>query len=50
MEATMPDEKFVPPPPDEPVPPVGPSDRSAPEAPVPPDDGTEYTDPLGAGQ
>lgn len=42
--------EFIPPPADEPVPEPGPSDRGAPPAPEPPDDGTVYADPMEAGQ
>jgi hypothetical protein len=41
-------EEFVPPPANEPVPPVGPSDKGAPDAPDPDDDGIVYADPLEA--
>lgn len=41
-------EDFVPPPAGEPIPAPGPSDKNAPKLPDPPDDGTEYVDPLGS--
>ena len=41
-------EKFTPPPAGEPIPAAGPSDKGAPVLPDPPDDDTEYADPLGA--
>lgn len=41
-------DEFEKPPDDETVPPVGASDRGAPEAPEPPDDGTVYVDPMEA--
>ena len=41
-------EDFTPPPTGEPIPAAGPSDKGAPVLPDPPDDGVEYTDPLGA--
>jgi hypothetical protein len=42
----MPEDEFVPPPAGEPIPAPGPSDRGAPDLPDPPDDDTEYVDPL----
>lgn len=39
-------EEFIPPPEGEPIPAPGPSDKGAPVLPDPPDDGTEYVDPL----
>lgn len=41
--------EFIPPPPDEPVPPPGPTDTGALALPVPLDDGIRYADPLSAG-